>query len=353
MPCQELLQASEVAGEGRALRLDLNCVSTTQDPITASGTGFIPITDGVILWFPISQSEFHIERSIDGDTWGEIDAISADSTSYFDSDLVCGSTYYYRLRTFRAIDDQFSPYSDEVSNRTEECGLSEPFGLSAIRQSQDSIELAWQGLPQENGETSIERKTFDDVWTEIARVPSGTGEYLDERLSCDTSYEYRIREIRDPDRQSSQFSIIAADSTISCEKDAPADLLAQAISQSQIDLEWSGNQENESAYLIERSPDGLDWQEIGEVLADNTSYSDPGLGCEAEYFYRVRGFQETNEQYSQYSQLVSDTTEQCGLPTPTNLTGFGVSQFQADLKWESNTDEEAPFSVERVSESGE
>ncbi|HET6443729.1 MAG TPA: ABC transporter permease subunit [candidate division Zixibacteria bacterium] len=353
MPCQEVVQASEVAGEGRALRLDPNCVSTTQDPITASGTGFIPNTDGVILWFPISQSEFHIERSIDGDTWGEIDAISADSTSYFDSDLVCGSTYYYRLRTFRAIDDQFSPYSDEVSNRTEECGLSEPFGLSAIRQSQDSIELAWQGLPQENGETSIERKTFDDVWTEIARVPSGTGEYLDERLSCDTSYEYRIREIRDPDRQSSRFSNIAADSTISCEKDAPADLLAQAISQSQIDLEWSGNQENESAYLIERSPDGLDWQEIGEVLADSTSYSDPGLGCEAEYFYRVRGFQETNEQYSQYSQLVSDTTEQCGLPTPTNLTGFGVSQFQADLKWESNTDEEAPFSVERLSESGE
>jgi phosphonate ABC transporter permease subunit PhnE len=350
MPCQEMLQASEVAGEGRVFRLDPNCASTTQDPITASGSGFIPNTDGVILWFPISQSEFHIERSIDGDTWVEIDDISADSTSYLDSELECGSTFYYRVRTFRAIDNQFSPYGDEVSNRTEECDLSEPFGLSAKGRSQDSIELSWQGLTHEDAETSIERKSLDDIWTEVARVSSGTGEYLDERLSCDASYEYRIREVHDADQQSSRFSNVAADSTTSCEKDAPTDLIAQAIAQSQIDLEWSDNQENESAYLIDRTQDGLDWQEIATVPANATSYSDPGLGCEAEYFYRVRGFQETDEQHSQYSEVTSDTTEQCGLPTPTNLTGFGVSQFQIDLKWESSTEEEAFFSVERLSE---
>ena len=158
MPCPDEVRASQVAGEGRSFRLDPNCATTPQDPITASGTNFIPNTDGVILWYPVSQSEFHIGRSDDGETWEEIDVTSVSSAAYLDSELECDSTYYYRVRTFRAIDDQFSPYSEEVSDKTEACGLSEPFGLSASGQAQDSIGLSWQGLPNETAETVIERK---------------------------------------------------------------------------------------------------------------------------------------------------------------------------------------------------
>jgi phosphonate ABC transporter permease subunit PhnE len=353
MPCPEEIRASEVAGEGRVLRLDPNCTSTTQDPIAARGTGFTPDVDGVILWFPVSQSTFHIERSEDGENWIETDSISASGTSYRDSQLECDKEYQYRLRTFRAIDDQFSPYSDVVSDRTEECGLTEPFGLSAIGQSQGSIKLSWQGIPHENAETIIERSDLNDIWTEIARVPSGTGEYLDERLSCSAAYNYQIRNSSDVDGQFSRFSGIAGDSTNPCEKEPPGDLIAEAFSQSQIDLGWTDNQENETTYLVERSLDGLNWTEIEKIPADSTSYSDSGLGCETDYFYRVRGFQEIDGQFSQYSEVVNEVTGQCGLPPATDLTGSGVAQFQVVLSWQDHTDGEAVYSIERSSEDDE
>jgi phosphonate ABC transporter permease subunit PhnE len=349
MPCPEEIRASEVAGEGRVLRLDPNCTSTTQDPIAARGTGFTPNVDGVILWFPVSQSTFHIERSEDGENWIETDSISASGTSYRDSHLECDKEYQYRLRTFRAIDDQFSPYSDVVSGRTEECGLSEPFGLSATGRSQDSITLSWQGIPHENAETIIERFDLDDIWTEIARVPSGTGDYIDERLSCSAAYNYRIRNVSDVDGQFSRFSGIASDSTNPCEKEPPGDLISEAYSQSQIDLGWTDNQENESTYLVERSLDGLNWTEIETIPADSTNYSDSGLGCETDYFYRVRGFQEIDGQFSQYSEVVSEATGQCGLPPATDLTGSGVAQFQVVMSWQDHTDGEAVYSIERSS----
>ncbi len=347
MPCPEEIRASQVAGEGRALRLDPNCATTPQDPITASGTNFIPNTDGIILWYPVSQSEFHIGRSVDGETWEEIDVISASSAAYLDSDLECESTYHYRVRTFRAIDDQFSPYSEVVSDKTETCGLSEPFGLSASGRAQDSIGLSWQGLPNENAETVVERKISSGSWTEVARLPSGTGEYLDGKLACDTPYDYRVRDVRDADAQSSRYSNIASDWTTECEKVPPSDLTVQVISQSHIDLKWSDSQENESATIIERSLDGSYWQEIDTIPTDTSSYSDSGLGCDTEYFYRIRGYQETDGQFSQYSEVVNNTTGQCGLLTATNLTGSGVSQFQVDLKWDDNTDGESIYNIER------
>jgi phosphonate ABC transporter permease subunit PhnE len=353
MPCPEDVRASQVAGEGRTLRLDPNCATTPQDRITASGTNFIPNTDGVILWYPVSQSEFYIERSDDGTLWEEIDVISASSATYLDSSLDCDSTYHYRVRTFRAIDDQFSPYSEEVSDRTDACGLSEPFGLSASGIAQDSIDLSWQGLPNETAETIVERKISAGSWSEIARVLSGSGEYVDEGLTCDTSYEYRIRDVRDADSQYSRFSNVASDRTTDCEKAPPSDLVGQIISQSQIDLEWSESQESESATIIERSLDGSDWQEIESIPTGAMIYSDLGLGCETEYFYRIRGFQESDEQFSNYSEVVSSKTAECGLMPASNLSGSGVSQFQVDLKWEDNTNGESVYRVERLSEEEE
>ncbi|MEW5985639.1 MAG: ABC transporter permease subunit [Chloroflexota bacterium] len=52
MPCPAEPKASQVSLEGRTVILSPNCASTTQDPLTLTGTGFRPNTDGLVRWYP-------------------------------------------------------------------------------------------------------------------------------------------------------------------------------------------------------------------------------------------------------------------------------------------------------------
>jgi hypothetical protein len=97
--------------------------------------------------------------------------------------------------------------------------------------------------------------------------------------------------------------------------DAPTNLDATAVSKTQIDLSWQDNSADESAFHIERSPDGsTGWTEIGTVGANEVSYSDTGLDCGTTYHYRVRAFRDSDGQYSGYSNVDDAATHACLSP---------------------------------------
>lgn len=52
MPCPEAVKASQITSNGRTLTLSPNCATTTQDPLTMTGTGYPPNAKGVIAWHP-------------------------------------------------------------------------------------------------------------------------------------------------------------------------------------------------------------------------------------------------------------------------------------------------------------
>jgi hypothetical protein len=70
----------------------------------------------------------------------------------------------------------------------------------------------------------------------------------------------------------------------------PAALTATASSFSQIDLGWTDNSGNESAFELERSTSGFGgtYTPLATVGANTTSYPDVGLAPSTEYCYRVR-----------------------------------------------------------------
>lgn len=111
----------------------------------------------------------------------------------------------------------------------------------------------------------------------------------------------------------------------------PSVLHARAVSQTQIDLLWQDNSDDESAFHIERSPNGTTgWVEIDTVAADVTSYSDTPLDCGTPYHYRVRAYRSGDGQYSDYSNVDDATTEACPEPNyrparGTILPGSGSS----------------------------
>lgn len=72
---------------------------------------------------------------------------------------------------------------------------------------------------------------------------------------------------------------------------APTNLVATAISSTEIDLTWTDNATNETDYRVEQSPDGLTgWVEITILPANSTSYNVTGLSPSTIYYFRVRAF---------------------------------------------------------------
>jgi bacillolysin len=93
---------------------------------------------------------------------------------------------------------------------------------------------------------------------------------------------------------------------------APSNLMATAVSQTQINLSWQDNSSDESDFHIERSPNGsTSWVEIATVGANVTSYSNTGLTCGTPYYYRIRAHRHGDGQYSGYSN-VAVATPSCG-----------------------------------------
>jgi len=95
--------------------------------------------------------------------------------------------------------------------------------------------------------------------------------------------------------------------------DAPSGLAATAASQTQIDLAWTDNSDDETGFRIERSPNGTSlWTHIATAAAGATSYSDSGLSCGTTYYYRVAAVNDVG--LSDYSAVAGAATAACTVP---------------------------------------
>ncbi len=73
MPCPEDIKGSQVSIEGRQLLVVPNCATTTQDPITITGSGFLPNAEVLIAWTPIDTSSTRRVADFKATDSGEIE----------------------------------------------------------------------------------------------------------------------------------------------------------------------------------------------------------------------------------------------------------------------------------------
>ena len=88
--------------------------------------------------------------------------------------------------------------------------------------------------------------------------------------------------------------------------EAPTLLTLKVFSDTQINLAWTDNSANEEGYSIERGLDGINFAEIGTVLADIVLYVDATCSPNTLYYYRVRAYK--GGFYSDYSNVESAAT---------------------------------------------
>ncbi|HZL35467.1 MAG TPA: PA14 domain-containing protein [Tepidisphaeraceae bacterium] len=104
---------------------------------------------------------------------------------------------------------------------------------------------------------------------------------------------------------------------------APSLLTGAAPNYNNVTLTWQDNSNNESEFLVERSPDGqTNWTQIGTASANSATYTDNTVLSTTPYYYRVRAYNLfQGGSYSAYTNVFTVTTPQA----PPTGTGDGLA----------------------------
>jgi transcriptional regulator CtsR len=134
------------------------------------------------------------------------------------------------------------------------------------------------------------------------------------------------------------------------EIDAPSNLKATAVSDSQINLNWTDRSDNEKGFIIERRISSGSYAEIASLEPDNTAFADTGLEPGTRYYYRVCAYNDAGS--SAYSNEANAITGGAVPDAPGSLTAKAVTSTRIDLSWTDRSDNEKGFKIERRTSSG-
>ena len=301
-----------------------------------------------------AEDQVHVRISQEGYTMWEDDLTLEDSTFRASITLDAGTGYFAQVFYYM---DSILAYTGEKSDITIIAGETtkdtvslyptapqSPTDLIASAMSAYQVDLNWtDNAVNEDGFVIERRESYGGLFTEIDSVGFNVVSYQDTTVSENSEYIYRTYAFNSADNSlpSNQDTV----STIATAPDAPSDLLAIAVSPSQVNLFWNDNSDNEIGFKIERKigPGGT-FSEIGSVGEDVESYPDVGLSENVTYIYRICAF--NNIDNSAYSNEASATT-QISLSAPTNMQAAVVSISQIDLSWDDNSSNEDGFKIER------
>jgi fibronectin type 3 domain-containing protein len=139
-----------------------------------------------------NEQGFYIERKIGaGGTFAYYAAVGANVTSYTDSSVSVGTTYYYQVYAYNAVG--YSPYYSNVASATPTGSVpASPTSLTAVG-SASSIGLSWTDNANNEQGFYIERKIgAGGTFAYYAAVGANVTSYIDSSVSAGTTYYYQV-----------------------------------------------------------------------------------------------------------------------------------------------------------------
>ncbi len=183
-----------------------------------------------------------------------------------------------------------------------------------------------------SGQATLLDSTYSSSWIEQA-VFSPNGEMV----ALVDSQETQISDIYIIDYWEDILSI------------SPSNLRASLVDTNSIQIEWIDNSHNEDGFHIERSTGTLsEWVEINYVPADATVYLDSDISPSTTYYYRVRAYWDSNDQYSEYTNVAHIVTTPAD---PSQVTATISAPNQIQISWTDNSTDESGFRIERSPDS--
>lgn len=218
-----------------------------------------------------------------------------------------------------------------------------PTSLAAQASAWNQINLTWQNTATTATSIRLERSLDGVAWVQIAELAATSVAYSDTGLAGTTSYSYRVRACNGTG--CSDFSNVASATTPIAPPSAPANLVAVALSQTQVQLNWANACVRASTMRVERSTDQVNWSELVTLPAGSLAHLDASATAGSAYSYRVRACNDSG--FSAYSAVASVTTLPPAPLAPANLAATAVSPTRVDLTWLNQATNAVSVRVER------
>jgi fibronectin type 3 domain-containing protein len=256
---------------------------------------------------------------------------TADLTSYTDTTVSIGNTYYYRISSLKNnVESEKS--ATVVSARAEMIFLLPPEGLTVTEQTVSSISLSWAAVPE-----AVQYKVYKgrsaDAVTEYVTTVSSTSHTVD-GLTANTVYYFTVSSLNETGESSPSAAVQGVTSAIP-PLQAPTGLGVTGQTQNSISLSWTAVS-GAAGYKVYRSSTGSEGSYGTGVAVASTSYTDTGLAASTSYYYRVTAYNDQGESAAASvsgTTASNDGTSQLPPPKPTGLVVSGASSGSVSLSW--------------------
>ncbi len=273
-----------------------------------------------LTWTDNSSAEGGFEVYVDGAAYS---TPAANATSASVTSRTPGETYTVKIRAYTGT--TYSEWTDE-----ETVVMSDPPDADAVigtvtAVSSTSLTVTWTDTATNATRFYLYRSTDDSTYEEVTYTASGIQTYTDTGLTDDTKYYYKVRAWN-----TSGYSALSssANGTTSLDLDPPTDLVASAISSTQIKLTWTDNATSADYHSVERKVSGGSYAEVGTVATGTSEYTSGSLTAGTEYTFRLRARHDTPTTYGDYSAPVTKTITAVGTDSVRrNETYIGLSNI--------------------------
>ncbi|MFC1990253.1 fibronectin type III domain-containing protein [Chloroflexota bacterium] len=330
---------------------DVIIATDTIPPSAPTGLAATPGNEQISLtWASNNETDlwgYNVYRGPTSGNYTQINASVVISSTYTDTPLYGGGTYYYAVKAVDLGNNE-SGYSDEASDTAVDIAPAVPTGLTANQSEfqmsldwNDNIETDLEGYNVYRGLTSGNYTKIESLWT--------SSNYTDTGLTNGITYYYAVT-ATDNGTYESGDSNEASDTPVDIPPAAPTGLGATPGDE-QISLVWDDNTEIDlEGYNIYRGLSSGNYTQI-ESLWTSSNYTDTPLYGGGTYYYAVKAVDEgTNE--SGYSDEASDTAVDIAPAAPNGL-GATPGDEQISLDWDDNVETDlAGYNIYRGPSSG-
>lgn len=355
----------------------------TKDTGTATGGTTASVTDTGKSWTTNEWQDFYVlmETGLNAGEISQITSNTSDTISvgtafsnavsngdvykivtsqsytkrFSDTGLTIGQTYSYRVRGFKNSACAWPAEYSNIDDAT--IAPPAPTNLTATAMGTTRIDLEWT----DNTETETGFKIYrcngvctPDTGTDfLVEVPgqAGTGvrSYSDSAVApgvCESmTYSYSIVATSSSPAWDSAAS--NTDNATTETANGPSGFTLTPVSETQIDLSWNDNSNDETGFKILRCAAPCTPTDPGDLLTiaepDFEVFPDTGLEPDTAYNYEVHAYKTATCPWDRYDSGAASST---AITAPL-LTTAPFNTTQIDLEWTDNTTSETGFTVER------
>jgi len=295
-----------------------------------------------------NETSFVIERSDNGGLWNQVGQTAADIAGFNDTTVLPGIIYSYQVKAVNASGG--SVYSNQALVDVPALPAA-PTNLTGSASSSTQVDLAWMDNAANEVGFVIERSDNGGPWNQVGQTAADIATFSDTTVIPGSTYSYQVYAFNISGNSLPSNSVPVT--TPNVLPAAPTNLIAIAVSSTQVDLAWTDNANNETGFAIDRSGNGgATWSKIGDTAAPNvTTFSDTTVAPNSSYMYRVYAYNGIGP--SGFSLDITVSTP-AGTPpvAPSNLLTTNPTSTSLTLTWVDNSLNETGFTVEIATDNG-